>query len=443
MFKDRAVIIIRSGSGGHGAVSFRREKYIAAGGPDGGDGGRGGNVVFSVDKGLNTLIDFRYRRRFAAENGGNGGKNRMTGKSGEDVFVKVPEGTIVKDLKTGRVLCDLTGDEDTFVALEGGRGGKGNCHFATSTRQVPNFATAGEKGRELEVVLELKLLADVGLAGFPNVGKSTILSVTTAAKPEIADYPFTTVDPQLGVVRTRDDRSFVLADIPGLIEGASEGRGMGHRFLRHIERTRLILHVVDISGSEGRDPFGDFLLINEELKKYDPKLYERPQIIAANKADLAPDDERFDAFCRRFDEWLKEQRRLDETRDRYAEEGFYKVFKISAATGQGVSELIDYCGSMLDSLPRSPSFEDISDGAEEFAADEEAPYEITMDGDVYVVSGRWVEHLLDSVNFADSESMQYFQRSLRQSGVIDKLTEMGVKEDDTVRIGDTEFDFTF
>ena len=442
MFTDRAVIIIRSGSGGHGAVSFRREKYIAAGGPDGGDGGRGGSVIFSVDKGINTLLDFRYRRKFAAANGGDGGKNRMTGKNGGSVVIRVPAGTIVKDSKTGRVLCDLTEEEDTFVALEGGRGGKGNCRFATATRQVPNFATAGEKGRELEVVLELKLLADVGLAGFPNVGKSTLLSATTAAKPEIADYPFTTVNPQRGVVKTRDGGSFVMADIPGLIEGASEGRGIGHRFLRHIERTRLILHVVDISGSEGRDPFNDFLLINEELKKYDPRLYERPQIVAANKSDLTLTDDAFDDFVKKFEGWLSE-RRLDGTQDRCAEEGFYRVFKISAAAGQGVAELMDYCGSLLKLLPRSPSFEDEIEDAGEFGAEEEALYDVTMDGDVYVVSGRWVEHLLDSVNFADSESMQYFQRSLRQSGVIDRLTEMGVKEDDTVRIGDTEFDFAF
>ena len=445
MFTDRAVIHIKSGNGGHGAVSFRREKYIAAGGPDGGDGGRGGDVVFVVDSGLSTLIDFRYKRKYAAGNGGNGAGQKMTGKNGANVTIKVPPGTIVKDVNTGAVLADLKYEGDEFVAARGGRGGKGNSHFATATRQVPNFAKAGEAGFEFDVVLELKLLDDVGLVGFPNVGKSSYLSVTTAAKPEIADYPFTTLTPKLGVVRTRDGSGYVIADIPGLIEGASEGKGAGHRFLRHIERTRLILHIVDVSPYSGRDPFDDFLKINEELRLYHERLAARPQIVACNKTDVPGSEERLAEFREKYEKWLEEAVSNDPYVAEYAEKGCYRLFEISAAEMKGVQELSDYCGSILEYIPQESTFEDIiEDESAGVPYDgEEELFTVEMDGDVYVVCGRFIEHLLDSVNLGDYESQGYFQRVLRQKGVIDKLEEMGIKEGDTVRIADTEFDFSF
>ncbi len=444
MFTDRAVIHIKSGSGGHGAVSFRREKYIAAGGPDGGDGGRGGDVVFVVDKGLSTLIDFRYKRKYTAGNGANGAGQKMTGKNGADVTIKVPPGTIVKDVRTGAVLADLKYEGERFVAAKGGRGGKGNSNFATSTRQVPNFAKAGEAGFEFDVALELKLLADVGLVGFPNVGKSSYLSVTTAAKPEIADYPFTTLTPKLGVVKTRDGRGYVTADIPGLIEGASEGKGAGHRFLRHIERTRLILHIVDVSPYSGRDPFDDFLKINEELRLYHERLAERPQVVACNKTDVPGAEERVEEFRKKYEKWLAEAIEKDPSVKEYSEKGCYKLFEISAVSGKGITELADYCGSLLDFIPQESTFEDIIDEEETaFTDGEEELFTVEMDGDVYVICGRFIEHLLDSVNLGDYESSGYFQRVLRQKGVIAKLEEMGIKEGDTVRIADTEFDFSF
>ena len=303
MFIDRTKIIVASGSGGHGAVSFHREKYVNAGGPDGGDGGKGGDVIFIVDEGASTLADFKYQRKFKAENGANGAKNKMTGKSGADVLIKVPQGTLIREAETGRILADLVESGARCTIARGGKGGLGNMHFATSTRQIPNFARAGEAGKELELLLELKLLADVGLAGFPNVGKSTLLSVTTGARPEIADYPFTTVRPNLGVVFNNGERSYVMADIPGLIEGASEGQGLGHEFLRHIERTRLLIHVIDISGSEGRDPFEDFLRINHELERYNEALSRRPQVVALNKMDLEGAAENAARFREQFADW--------------------------------------------------------------------------------------------------------------------------------------------
>ncbi len=445
MFTDRAVIHIRSGNGGHGAVSFRREKYIAAGGPDGGDGGRGGDVIFTVDSGLSTLIDFRYKRKYAAGNGGNGAGQKMTGKNGANVVIKVPPGTIVKDEKTGAVLADLKYPGEEFVAAKGGRGGKGNSHFATATRQVPNFAKAGEAGFEFDVILELKLLADVGLVGFPNVGKSSYLSVTTSAKPEIADYPFTTLTPKLGVVMTRDGSGYVIADIPGLIEGAAEGKGAGHRFLRHIERTRLLLHIIDVSPYSGRDPFDDFLKINEELRLYHPRLASRPQIVACNKTDVDGARERFNEFRSKFTKWADENCESDPDFAEYREKGCYRLFEISALTGEGIKELCDYCGSILKDIPQESTFEDIieNEGAELSGPEEEELFTVKMDGDVYVICGRFIEHLLDSVNLGDYESQGYFQRVLRQKGVIAKLEEMGIQEGDTVRIGDTEFDFAF
>jgi|GEM_PF-1645224 len=307
MFIDRTKIIVASGSGGHGAVSFHREKYVNAGGPDGGDGGKGGDVIFIVDEGASTLADFKYQRKFKAENGANGAKNKMTGKSGADVLIKVPQGTLIREAETGRILADLVESGARCTIARGGKGGLGNMHFATSTRQIPNFARAGEAGKELELLLELKLLADVGLAGFPNVGKSTLLSVTTGARPEIADYPFTTVRPNLGVVFNNGERSYVMADIPGLIEGASEGQGLGHEFLRHIERTRLLIHVIDISGSEGRDPFEDFLRINHELERYNEALSRRPQVVALNKMDLEGAAENAARFREQFADWLEQR----------------------------------------------------------------------------------------------------------------------------------------
>ena len=366
MFIDNARIYIRAGNGGNGAVSFRREKYINKGGPDGGDGGKGGDVVFVVDEGLRTLQDFRYKRKYIAEDGDNGKGSNCTGKSGEDLIVKVPPGTIVKDEQTGRVLADLIHAGQQAVIAKGGKGGAGNRRFATPTRQIPNFAKAGDEGEEFWAILELKLLADVGLVGFPNVGKSTILSMVTAAEPKIANYHFTTIDPNLGVVNIDAENGFVMADIPGIIEGAHEGVGLGHDFLRHIERTRLLIHVVDISGSEGRDPIKDFETINEELKKFNPALYERPQIIAANKMDIKGAKERLTVF-----------------EEVYEDKG-YKVFPISAAANSGLNELIYYVAQRLKELPDT-----ILSSSEEketlYNVKEDDSYNIYKEYEVYVV----------------------------------------------------------
>lgn len=444
MFIDRAVIFVKSGNGGHGIAAFHREKYVAAGGPDGGDGGNGGNVIFTVDEGSSTLADFRYKRKYTAQNGENGGRNKMKGKNGEDIVIKVPRGTLVKDNKTGRVLADMVTPGEKRVIARGGRGGYGNSHFATATRQVPNFAKGGEAGIELELVLELKLLADVGLVGYPNVGKSTLLSVTTGAKPEIANYHFTTVKPNLGVVYCEEGNSFVLADIPGLIEGASDGMGLGHMFLRHVERTRLIVHVIDMSGSEGRNPFDDFLLINNELKLYSPALAERPQIIAANKMDGADADKNLAEFKEKLEAWLEEH---EEMLSGSIELGAWRVFEICAAISEGTDSLMAYTGSIVHKLPLSPVFDADVDytvyDADEMD-DDEPLFTVSIDeGGVYVIEGRWIEQVFNSVNLADSESSQYFQRLLRTKGVIDELERLGIQEDDTVRIDDTEFEFVF
>lgn len=443
MFIDRAVIFIKSGNGGHGVVSFHREKFVAAGGPEGGDGGKGGSIIFEVDEGSTTLIDFKYKRKYVAENGGNGGKNKCTGKNGEDLYIKVPMGTIVKDNVTGKVLADMVEKGQKTVIAKGGRGGKGNMHFATATRQVPNFARAGEEGVEMELVLELKLLADVGLAGFPNVGKSTMLSVTTAAKPEIADYHFTTITPNLGVVKGREGNSFVLADIPGLIEGASEGLGLGHRFLRHVERTRLLIHVIDMSGFEGRDPFEDFLLINNELKSYSAELASRPQIIAANKMDMDEAPANLEVFKQKFNAWLEENREeLQEGIDL----GAWKIFETCTALEMGTEELMAYVGSIVHKLPVPNMMpeEDIEDDML-YTPETDGPlFEIVIDEDgVYEITGKWIMNLFNSVNLGDSESSQYFQRMLRKKGVIDELEKLGIENEDLVRIGDTEFEFEF
>ncbi len=426
MFTDKAKIFIKAGNGGNGAIAFHREKYVAAGGPDGGDGGNGGNVIFQVDLGLSTLMDFRYKRKYAAKSGGDGAGNKCNGKKGEDILINVPLGTLVRDAKTNKILADLSNPEEKVILARGGSGGWGNSHFATATRQAPNFARNGKPGMEREVILELKLLADVGLVGFPNVGKSTILSKTTKADPKIANYHFTTLDPNLGVVELGQEMSFVLADIPGIIEGASEGVGLGHDFLRHIERTRLLIHVVDVSGIEGRNPLEDFDTINSELSKYNMELEERPQIVAANKTDILQDMEMYEEFKKEL------------------EDRGYKVFEISAATGKGVEELMKYTFTQLTKLPPIQIYEPEMDIAEDmFEETAGGGFEISIEGGVYVVSGSWIEAVGGSVNFSDEESLQFFQRALKNRGVIDALVDAGIKEGETVRIGDLEFDFVW
>ena len=426
MFIDKAKIYIKAGNGGNGAIAFHREKYVAAGGPDGGDGGRGGNVVFRVDLGLTTLMDFRYKRKYVAESGQAGMRNKMNGKRGEDIVISVPQGTVVRDAETGKIIADLYDPEKDIILARGGNGGWGNAHFATATRQTPNFAKNGQKGDEREVYLELKLLADVGLVGFPNVGKSTILSRTTKADPKIANYHFTTLEPNLGVVSLEEHMNFVLADIPGIIEGASEGVGLGHEFLRHIERTRLLIHVVDVSGIEGRNPIEDFDIINNELVKYNLELESRPQIVAANKTDILQDEAVYKEF-------------LDEMKKRG-----YTVFEISAATGTGVWELMKYTYTELSKLPPIQEFEiELDVNEQEFIDKTDKGFEVNKEDGVYVVSGNWIEAVGGSINFSDSESLQFFQQSLKNRGVIDALVEAGINEGDTVRIGDLEFDFVW
>jgi len=426
LFIDKARIFIKAGNGGNGSISFRREKYVAAGGPDGGDGGKGGNVVFRVDEGLTTLMDFRYKRKYAAENGGDGSSKRRKGKNGSDIIINVPCGTIVRDVESNRIIADVSDPERDYILARGGNGGWGNDHFSTPTRQTPNFAKNGRKGDEREVMLELKLLADVGLVGFPNVGKSTILSMTTKADPKIANYHFTTLEPNLGVVDLGEHMSFVLADIPGIIEGAAEGKGLGHAFLRHIERTRLLIHVVDVSGIEGRNPIEDFDTINNELSQYDMELEERPQIVAANKTDIIQDEEVFAEFKAEI------------------EKRGYKVFEISAATGIGVKELMKYTYEELSKLPPVKIFEPELDLDEEiYDISSDKGYEITKEDKVYVISGPWIEAVGGSVNFSDRESLQYFQRALTNKGVIDALVDAGIEENDLVRIGDLEFEFVW
>ena len=422
MFVDYTKIIIKSGDGGNGAVSFRREKYVASGGPDGGDGGKGGDIYFVVDPDSNTLINFRYNKKYKAENGQNGSGSRCYGKSGDDLYVKVPRGTVVRDVETGKLIADLSKEGQTELILPGGRGGKGNCHFATSTRQAPRFAQDGEKGLEKEVILELKLLADVGLIGFPSVGKSTILSRVTSARPKIAEYHFTTLEPNLGVVKTEFGDSFVIADIPGIIEGASEGIGLGLRFLRHIERTRLLLHVIDASGSEGRNPVEDFNTINTELKKYSEKLSERKQIIVANKADVIQDEELY-----------KELEKL-------AKENNIEIFKISAVTGEGLKELFAYVSKILKTLPK----EELEEAEEKkvYTLKEEAEgFDVRKEDGMYVVDGPAIQKIMSRANLEDNESLYYFQKSIRFLGVEDRLKEMGIQEGDTVKFIDWEMEW--
>ncbi len=422
MFIDYAKITIISGKGGNGAISFRREKYVANGGPDGGDGGKGGSIYFQVDLGLNTLIDFRYKKKFVAKNGENGSGARCTGKSAEDLYIKVPQGTIIKDAETGKIIADLSKENQVECVLKGGKGGTGNCHYATPTRQIPNFAETGEPGMEREVILELKLIADVGLLGYPNVGKSTIISKMTLAKPKIADYHFTTLEPSLGVVKLKNGDSFVMADIPGLIEGASEGVGLGLQFLRHVERTRLLLHVIDIAGTEGRDPVEDFEKINNELFKYSEKLSKKMQIVAGNKIDVMQNDDNFDRL------------------KKVVEEKGYKIFKISAVTGEGMNELFEYISLALKDIPK----EELEEG-EKIAyytlEDEEEGWKVKRDGDKYIVSGKEIENVMRRINFSDYESLAYFHNTLKKMGIDAELRRMGIKEGDIVQIFDWEFEF--
>lgn len=421
MFVDIAKIHLKAGKGGDGAVSFHREKYVAAGGPDGGDGGKGGNIVFKADSNLSTLADFRYKRKYCAESGQNGGTTRCTGKSAEDLVISVPVGTLVKEAETGRIIADISDSEPVIIA-KGGNGGWGNQHFANATRQIPRFAKTGALGEEFDVTLELKLLADVGLIGFPNVGKSTLVSVVSEAKPKIANYHFTTLTPVLGVVRMDEGSSFVMADIPGLIEGAGEGVGLGHEFLRHVERCRMLLHVLDISGSEGRDPIEDFEKINHELAVFSEELSQRPQIIVGNKCDLIEDEE---------------INRISE----YFENKGYKFFPIMAAISYGTEELINYVAAELQKLPpilkyeAEPKPQTVMDtNKRTFTVD-------VRNGIYYVENCDWMMDVMNQVDPDDYESLQYFERVLRQAGIIEALEKAGINEGDTVNVLDVEFDF--
>ena len=422
MYTDYTKIIAKSGDGGNGAISFRREKYVAAGGPDGGDGGKGGDIYFIVDKDSNTLINFRYNKKFKAENGKNGSGARCNGKKGEDLYIKVPIGTVVRDAETGEIVADLSEEDAKELVLPGGRGGKGNTHFATSTRQAPRFAQTGEKGIEKTLILELKSLADVGLVGFPNAGKSTFLSVVTDAKPKIADYPFTTLNPNLGVVKTENGESFVIADIPGLIEGASEGVGRGIQFLRHIERTRLLLHLIDVSGFQGRDPVKDFYDINNELKNYSEKLTKKKQIIVATKLDVAQDD----TLYKKLEEVAKKEK--------------LEIFKISSITRQGLKELLIRVEELLKEIPKENLIEPGTRKVYKLEEDKNE-FEIVKEEDMYVVIGPAVEKLMSRVNLEDTESMYYFQRKLDELGVNEALKKAGVKEGDTVKVVDWELEW--
>ena len=427
MFIDKARIFIKSGKGGDGAVSFRREKYVPLGGPDGGDGGRGGSIVFKVDTGMTTLLDFKYKKKYVAEDGVNGGTSKCYGKDGEDLVINVPLGTIIREASTNKIIADLSHKDEEFKFLKGGKGGKGNAKFATPTRQAPHFAEPGMPGEEMFVILELKLLADVGLLGFPNVGKSTFLSMTTAAKPKIANYHFTTIRPNLGVVKPEGAPAFVMADIPGIIEGAAEGVGLGIQFLRHVERTRLLIHIVDISGIEGRDPFEDFVTINEELKKYSVKLWDRPQIVVANKCDMLYDEQVFEDFKKKVNEL-----------------GFDKVYKMSAATRDNVDVVIKEAARMLQDIPVTDLV--ISDEERYIPEDKKFTYEIRIEPNeegtnTYIVEGSFVDRLLSAVNVNDADSLRYFHKVLNNKGVLQELREMGIEDGDMVRLNDFEFEY--
>ena len=420
-FVDTAKITVKAGNGGNGCVSFHREKYVAAGGPDGGDGGNGGNIILQVDDNLSTLMDFRYKRKYVAENGVDGMGQRKSGKDGKSLTMRVPRGTLVRDAETGEIIKDMS-DSEPYILCRGGKGGWGNTHFATPTRQAPRFAKSGLPGESLDVVLELKLLADVGLIGFPNVGKSTLLSVVSRAQPKIANYHFTTLFPNLGVVYVEDGVSFVMADIPGIIEGASEGAGLGHDFLRHIDRCRLLVHVVDVSGSEGRDPVADFDAINAELKQYSPELAQRPQIVAANKVDILADDSLLDALRS------------------HVEALGYPLLTISAAAHQGTRELVFAIANRLRELPPVAVYQP------EYVkrppkVDMTQPLDITVEDGVYLVEGPWLQRLIANTNFGDYESRLWFDRMLRESGLFDRLEAMGIRDGDLVSMYNLEFEY--
>lgn len=429
MFADRAKIYIRSGKGGDGHCSFRRELYVANGGPDGGDGGRGGDLIFEVDKGLNTLVDFRHKRKFAAGDGKEGGKRRCHGKDGEDLVLKVPEGTVIKEAKSGKVIADMSGENCRQIILKGGKGGLGNQHFATSTMQVPKYAQPGQPFQELEVCLELKVIADVGLIGFPNVGKSTLLSRVTNADPKIANYHFTTLNPNLGVVDLGDGQGFVMADIPGLIEGASEGVGLGHEFLRHIERTKMMIHVVDAAGTEGRDPVDDIEKINAELSAYNPEIAKRPQVIAANKTDLI---------------YAEDESPVDRLKAAYEPKGI-RVFPISGVSGKGIKELLYYVNDQLKNLEEGPVVFEQEFFPEEELLYEDLPYtvtkEMTKDGEMYVVEGPKIEKMLGYTNLDSEKGFAFFQNFMKNTGILEELEQAGIQEGDTVKMYGLQFDY--
>ena len=422
MFIDKIQIYVKAGDGGNGAISFRREKYVAKGGPDGGDGGHGGNIVFRIDEGSNTLLAFRYKRKFIAGNGGNGKGAKFHGATADDLIIMVPRGTLIKDANTGRISKDLSDDND-FICCKGGRGGWGNKHFATPTRQVPNFAKNGTKGEEKEIILELKMLADVGIIGYPSVGKSSILARISSAKPKIADYHFTTLSPNLGVVSTGGESGFVAADIPGLIEGAADGAGLGHAFLRHIDRCRLLWHVVDISCFEGRDPIEDIIKINTELEKYSPELATRKQIVVANKTDaLDPELVDVKAF------------------ESYVAQNGWELLYVSAATGEGLDKLIQRSAELLSELPPMIIYDAEYEPEDAYVGGGKETT-ITYEDGVYIVEGDWLFNLMGQINFSDNESLNYFQRILYRSGIFEELEKHGCKDGDTVSIYDFEFDF--
>ena len=427
MFADRAKILIRSGKGGDGHVSFRRELYVPNGGPDGGDGGRGGDVIFEVDEGLNTLYEYRHKRKFKAQDGEEGGKRRCHGKDGSDIILKVPEGTIIREAESGKVIADMSGENRRQVILQGGRGGAGNMHFATSTMQVPKYAQPGVPAQELEVLLELKVIADVGLVGFPNVGKSTFLSRVTNAQPKIANYHFTTLNPNLGVVDLQGAPGFVIADIPGLIEGASEGVGLGHEFLRHIERTRVLIHIVDAASTEGRDPVADIYAINKELEAYNEEIAARPQVIAANKTDVLGDNEE----------------PVQRLKDEFEPQGI-KVFPISAVAGKGLKELLYYVRELLDQAPQEAIvFEQEYFPGEELVY-ENLPYTVTKSEEeegVFIVEGPRIEKMLGYTNLDSEKGFAFFQNFLKNTGILKELEEAGIQEGDTVRMYGLAFDY--
>ncbi len=425
MFADRAKIFIRSGKGGNGHCSFRRELYVPNGGPDGGDGGKGGDLIFEVDKGLNTLVDYRHKRKYAAQDGEEGGKRRCHGKNGKDLVLKVPEGTVIKEASTDKVIADMSGDNQRQIVLKGGKGGLGNMHFATSTMQVPKYAQPGQPAMELEVKLELKVIADVGLIGFPNVGKSTLLSRVTNADPKIANYHFTTLNPNLGVVDLPGGKGFVMADIPGLIEGASEGVGLGHKFLRHIERTKMMIHVVDAAGIEGRDPIDDIYKINKELEAYNPEIAKRPQVIAANKTDLI---------------FSEDEDPVELLKAEFEPQGI-KVFPISGVAGKGLNELLFYVSEQLQNMDEKPIVFEQEFFPEDELIYEDLPYTVEVIDGMYVVEGPKIEKMLGYTNLDSEKGFAFFQKFLKNTGILKELEDAGIQEGDTVRMYGLQFDY--